>query len=318
MEEMWTEKYRPRTLKEMIDQEGIIERLMEFAKERNMPHCLFAGPAGTGKTAAALALAHDLLGETWMENVLELNASDERGIDVVREIIKDFARTRPLGDAPFKILILDESDAMTSDAQHALRRTMEKYTRTCRFILICNYSSRLIEPIQSRCAVFRFRPLPEEAIRGRLRYIAQNEGIEVSDTALDAILYVAEGDMRRAINILQASASIGNKKIEAEDVYTITGMISPKEVREMLDYALNGKFMEARSRLYDLMIKYGVSGTDIVYQLHRELLKMNIEDDKRMRLIKILGDVDFRIAEGAHEDIQLSLFLAECALVGGE
>ena len=231
--EMWTEKYRPRSLDEMVDQEEIVNRLKSFVKARNVPHCIFAGPPGTGKTTAALCLAHDLYGPGYQEHLMELNASDERGINVVRETVKTFARTRSIGDVPFKILILDEADNMTSDAQQALRRTMERYTETARFILIANYSGRIIEPIQSRCAPFRFTYLPEEHIRKRIEYIAENEGVTLLEDGLKAIIELGGGDLRRTINILQTAASTG-KPVDAETVYSVVGKANPKDVREMM------------------------------------------------------------------------------------
>ena len=181
---LWTEKYRPRKLDEIQDQVEIVSRLKEFVKNGTMPHCLFAGPPGTGKTTAALCLARDLFGTRFQDVFMELNASDERGIDVVRTTVKEFARMASLSAVPFKILVLDEADNMTGDAQHALRRTMEKFTDTCRFILCCNYSGRIIEPIQSRCALFRFTPLPEEKIVGYLGHIAKEEGVKITPQGL--------------------------------------------------------------------------------------------------------------------------------------
>ncbi|RLG68815.1 MAG: replication factor C small subunit, partial [Methanobacteriota archaeon] len=207
--EMWAEKYRPKTLDEIVNQREIVERLKSFVKAKNVPHCIFAGPPGTGKTTAALCLARDLYGNAYREHLMELNASDERGIDVVRETVKTFARVRSIGEVPFKILILDEADNMTADAQQALRRTMERYTETCRFILIANYSGKIIEPIQSRCAPFRFTYLPKAEHDAFLRRIAENESVTLLDDGLEAIFDVCSGDMRKAINTLQAAASLG-------------------------------------------------------------------------------------------------------------
>jgi len=313
--EIWVEKYRPRTLSEIVGQEEVVQRLTGYVQRRNIPHLLFAGPPGTGKTASAIALARDLFGENWRDNFVEMNASDERGIDVVRHKIKEFARTAPIGDAPFKIIFLDEADALTADAQAALRRTMEMYSRICRFILSCNYVSRIIEPIQSRCAVFKFRPVPAEAMRKRLLEICENEGVNITEDGLEALIYVSNGDFRKAINALQGAAAIG-EVVDAEAIYQITATARPEELGKLLETALNGNFMEAREMLNRLMIEYGMAGEDIVSQLFREILSSPLEEKLKVVLIDRLGEVDFRLTEGAHERIQLDAYLAYLSLVG--
>jgi len=282
--EMWAEKYRPKSLTQMVDQENIVERLTSFASSHNVPHCIFAGPPGTGKTTAALCLARDLYGDVYREHLMELNASDERGINVVRETVKTFARIRTLGDIPFKILILDEADNMTGDAQQALRRTMERYTETCRFILIANYSGKIIEPIQSRCAPFRFSYLPHEEQNTHLKYIAEKEGINLLPEGLEAIYDVCRGDLRKAINSLQAAASIG-KPINAETVYSVVGRANPADVHSMIEVSMNGNFIEARKKLREMIIKYGVAGSDIVKQIHTELFRLDAPEDHRRRTL---------------------------------
>ncbi|MCD6537658.1 replication factor C small subunit [Candidatus Bathyarchaeota archaeon] len=314
---MWTEKYRPRSLDEMVDQEEIVNRLKSFVKARNVPHCIFAGPPGTGKTTAALCLAHDLYGPGYQEHLMELNASDERGINVVRETVKTFARTRSIGDVPFKILILDEADNMTSDAQQALRRTMERYTETARFILIANYSGRIIEPIQSRCAPFRFTYLPEEHIRKRIEYIAENEGVVLLEDGLKAIIELGGGDLRRTINILQTAASTG-KPVDAETVYSVVGKANPKDVREMMITALNGDFINARNKLRELLLKYGLAGSDILGQIHSEVFRLNIPERWKVKIIEIIGETDYRLLQGSNEEIQLSALLAKFVEAGEE
>ena len=312
---MWTEKYRPRRLEDIVDHEEIVNRLEGFVAQKDLPHCLFAGPPGTGKTTAALCLAHDLFGEHFQGNFLELNASDARGIDVIRTTVKDFARTMSLGDIPFKILVLDEADALTPEAQQALRRTMERYTRTCRFILIVNYSSKIIEPIQSRCALFRFPRLNREDIIGMLKFISEKEGVKLEDDGIEAILYVSEGDMRKAINTLQAASALG-ESVNADAVYKVTGKARPEEVRQMMELALSGDFIKARERLHELLINYGLSGVDVVRQVHRETFNMEIPEPWKLRIANIVGEIDFRMSEGANEEIQLSALLAQFGLVG--
>jgi replication factor C small subunit len=314
---MWAEKYRPKSLNKIVNQKDIVERLESFVKSRNVPHCIFAGPPGTGKTTAALCLAHDLYGEAYRGNLMELNASDERGINVVRETVKTFARVRTLGEIPFKILILDEADNMTGDAQQALRRTMERYTETCRFILIANYSGKIIEPIQSRCAPFRFSYLPREEQDAHLKYIAENEKVDLTNGGLDAVYDVCGGDLRRAINSLQAAASLG-KPITSETVYSVVGRANPADVHAMIKIAMDGNFIEARKRLRQMILKYGVAGSDIIKQIHRELFRLDIPENWKVKLAEIVGDVDFRLVEGADEEVQLSALLARLAEAGYE
>jgi len=309
---LWTEKYRPKTLDEIVDQEEIVSRLKEFVTRGSMPHSLFAGPPGTGKTTAALCLAHDLFGERFQDVFMELNASDERGIDVVRTTVKEFARMASLSQVPFKILVLDEADNMTNDAQAALRRTMEKYTETCRFILCCNYSGRIIEPIQSRCALFRFTPLPESKIVEHLHNIAKREGLKVTESGLKSVVEVAEGDLRKGINTLQAAASM-SKGITEEAVYQVVGRAKPTDVHEMLTHAMKGDFIKAREELRQLLVKYGLSGSEIVRQIHSEIFRLPVPEKKRISLIEAVGDIDYRLVQGGDEEIQLSALLAKLA-----
>ena len=315
MNEIWIEKYRPRSLKDVVGQKDIVDRLRSYVEVKNLPHLLFAGPAGTGKTTCAVALARELYGETWKGNFNELNASDERGIDVVRGKIKEFARTAPLGGAAFKIIFLDEADALTSDAQAALRRTMERYSRTCRFIFSANYSSKIIDPLQSRCAVFRFRPLLPEDVRKNLQKIAELEMLDIDDAALDALVHVSRGDMRKAFNSLQVAASLG-ERITVDLIYHTTGMARPEEVKELLETALSGDFIAARNRLDEVMINYGLSGEDIIKQIHQMVFDLDIPDADKVRLIDRTGEVEFRMVEGSNERIQLESLLAYLILVG--
>jgi len=310
--EVWTEKYRPKKFEEVVGQEEIVKRVKSLVNSINIPHLLFAGPAGTGKSTLALIVVRELFGASWRENYLELNASDERGIDVVRQKVKDFARTKALGNVPFKVIFLDEADALTREAQQALRRTMENFTGTCRFILSCNYSSRIIEPIQSRCVVFRFKPLEKEEVIERLKIVAKSEKLKIDDKALSAIFYVSLGDMRKGINILQACSALDDT-IDEKTVFSVSARARPEEVKKMVLLAKEGKFKESRDLLYKLMFEYGMSGEDIVGQVYREVV--DLSDDhlpikEKVKLIQIISEINFRVSEGANDRLQIEAMLA--------
>ncbi len=249
---------------------------------------------------------------------MELNASDERGIDIVRNNIKNFARMSSVGGAQFKIIFLDEADALTPDAQAALRRTMERYSQTCRFILSCNYSSRIIVPIQSRCAVYRFRPLGEDSMMQRILEISRAEELDISEDAVKAMIFVSQGDMRKAVNTLQSAAVMG-KKIIPDAIYEITATARPEEIRELINLALDGELLKSIDRLTSMLVEKGLSGEDITAQMHREILGMeNLTDKKKVELLDHIGEIEFRLTEGANERIQLDALIAHLVLSGGK
>jgi len=309
MNDIWIEKYRPSSFDEVVGQDIIVSRVKAMTEQENVPHMLFSGPPGTGKTTIALVIAKTLFGDNWKQNFLETNASSERGIDVVRENIKDFARTKPMGSNIPKIILLDEADALTREAQNALRRTMEQYSENCRFILSANYSSKIIEPIQSRCTIFRFKPLTLDDVKIIIKRISKEEKLKINDEVIELIYGVSEGDLRRVENILQSCAIISNE-ISEKLVNEISLTANPKEIKEVIELALSKDFLKARNKLLDLMLKNGFSGLDIIKQVQRELLNLKIDDSKKLELIDRCGDVEFRLVEGSDDFVQLESFLA--------
>ncbi|RJQ17359.1 replication factor C small subunit [Candidatus Woesearchaeota archaeon] len=311
---IWTEKYRPSTFEEIVGQTEIVKRTKAFVEQRNMPHLLFSGPAGVGKTTLSLVIARQLFKESWKENFLELNASDERGIDVVRVKVKEFARTRAIGDVPFKIIYLDECDALTKEAQQALRRTMENYTHTCRFILSCNYSSKIIDPIQSRCTIFRFKLLTEKEMEKIIETIAKKEQLTIDEKAKKALFVISEGDVRRVENILQSSAA-SNQNITEDTIYSIASMARPKEIVQVLEFAMKRDFKNAKDLLLKTMLEHGLSGSDVIKQIQKEIWQLKAEDKKKLEMVKECGEIEFRMVEGSDEFIQLEALLAKfCVL----
>lgn len=313
--EIWTEKFRPKTFSDVVGQNEIIKRVGSLTNSLNIPHLLFAGPAGTGKSTLALIVVKELFKDNWKENYLELNASDERGINVVREKVKDFARTKSIGNVPFKIIFLDEADALTPEAQQALRRTMENYSGTCRFILSCNYSSKIIDPIQSRCAIFRFKLLEKKDIEQIIRRIADRENLTINPEAIEILYEGSEGDCRRCINILQSTAPI-SPVITPELISTIIANTKPKDIKVVLDYALSGDFEKSREKLLDVMLKQSVSGQDVIKSIQKEIWTLPIEPEIKVKLTEKTGETEFRITEGSDPFIQLQALLASFVLAG--
>lgn len=315
MTEIWTEKYRPSEFSELVGQDAITKRVESLTDSMNIPHFLFAGPAGTGKSTLALITVKKLYGNNWRENYLELNASDERGINVVREKVKNFARTKSLGNVSFKVIFLDEADALTPEAQQALRRTMENYSATCRFILSCNYSSKIIDPIQSRCVIFRFKLLEKKDIEKVILRIAQIEKLEVSPDAIEVLYEGSEGDCRRCINLIQSIASI-TPSITREMVSTIISNAKPKDIKVVLDYALSGDFQNSKNKLLDIMLKESISGQDVIKAIQKEIWNLSVEPEIKVKLTEKTGEIEFRIVEGSDPFIQLESLLASFVLAG--
>ena len=307
---MWVEKYRPTKLSEIVNQTEIIGSLEALIKDpTDMPHLMFSGSAGVGKTTTALCLSRQILGEYAKDYTLELNASDERGIEMVRQKVKKFSRFAGMVDVPFKIIILDEADEMTSAAQTALRRIIEDTAKFCRFILIANNVSKIIEPIQSRCATFKFTSVSEEDVIIRLEEIAKKEKVKTDKKGLKEIYEYTEGDLRHAINLMQATASLGG--ITEENVKASAGLTKTSDVDKVLKIALSGKVAEAREKMIELIKVYGMSESDFLKYLNSAVFKS--KHDKLSDILQVIAKYDYRILVGANSEIQLSAMLAELA-----
>lgn len=311
------EKYRPKKLDEIIGQEEIVKRLKQYVISKNMPHLLLSGTAGVGKTSSSIALAKELYGIEWSSNFMEINASDDRGIDVIRHRVKDYAAVSSIGNVPFKIIFLDEADALTKDAQGALRRTIEKFTSSCRFILSCNYSSKIIEPIQSRTAVYRFKRIQPNAIIERCKYIANKENIKIESEALEAIAYISEGDCRRAVQILDTSRLTSeNNIITVKDIYQVSSYIEPKLITDIIKKALSREFFSSLTLIENLIME-GLSADDILKQLMSRAMELNVPDKRIIvELVDIIGEADWRISEGANEIICFKQMIAKMVKLG--
>ena len=306
---MWVEKYRPQNLSEIVNQKDVKGSLSGLMKNQSeMPHLLFSGSAGVGKTTTAICISREILGDVWKDYTLELNASDERGINMVRERVKKFSRFAGLGSQiPFKIIILDEADEMTSDAQTALRRIIEDTAKFCRFILIANNISKIIDPIQSRCAVFKFTRINENEIIEQLKIISEKEKIKADEKGLKEITNYAGGDMRHAINLLQAVASAGN--ITQANVKSSAGLTKTTDVSDVLKLAVSGKIQDARNKMIELIKVYGMSESDFLKYINQSLFEQKSENLEEMS--QIIAKYDYRVLSGANSEIQLSAMLAE-------
>jgi len=312
MQSVWTEKYRPSTFEQVKGQKRILERIQAMVNQKNLQNMLFCGPAGVGKSTLAVVIARELFGENWKFNFHELNASDARGIDVVRNDIKQFARTKAIGTELPKIIFLDECDALTKEAQQALRRTMENYSKTVRFVLSCNFFSKILDPIKSRCTIFKFKPLEKEDVEKVVFNLAEKEGLNVSKETIDALYDVCEGDARRIVNILQSCAMM-DKNISTEHVFEFMAMAKPEEIKSFLIKAINKDFINAKKEMQKVMIQHSLSGMDLIKQIQKEIWSLEIDDNLKIKLIDKCGEIEFRMVEGSDEFIQLEALLANFA-----
>lgn len=311
----WVEKYRPSGLDEVSHHQDIIQTLRHFVLEGKLPHLLFYGPPGTGKTSTALALAKEIFGSkknTTGGNVLELNASDERGIDVVREQIKSFASSKTLfGAHKFKLIILDECDAMTSIAQNALRRVMERWVKNVRFILICNYVNQIIPPLQSRCTRFRFSPLPRSSMEGRIFEILKLEGVRTfpdPTPLIDSVIKISNGDMRRVLNVLQAAAAARQSlttPLSEDLIYSVTATPHPSELDSLFSLLMESKsYVTSLEAVRSLQVDKGLALSDLLTAMVERICMIDLSGGKRIALTKKLSDIEYRLSLGSNEKIQ--------------
>lgn len=317
----WVEKYRPKKLEDVAAQEHAVTVLKRTLQTANLPHMLFYGPPGTGKTSTILALTKELYGPELMKSrVLELNASDERGISIVREKVKNFARlmvSKPSAEdlekypcPPYKIIILDEADSMTADAQSALRRTMETYSGVTRFCLICNYVTRIIDPLASRCSKFRFKALDSSNALSRLQYISQEESLKYEEGILERILDISQGDLRKAITLLQSAAKVVQQNDNADaitltHVNELSGTIHDKVLQDLIS-VIESKDFNSIMRTVQDFVNQGWSAASALTQLHDYYIKNDhLDTDFKNKVSWLLFDSDSKLTSGANEHLQL-------------
>lgn len=306
---LWVDKYRPNSFEDIIGQKESVEKLKAMVKKGDTQHMILSGPPGVGKTASAIVMAKEVFGNVWTQNFMELNASDDRKLSIIQGKVKEFARSRPI-DAPFKMILFDEADSLTQEAQQALRRMMEEYSATCRFIFSVNYQSNIIEPLQSRCAILRFQPLSREDIFALIDKLAKNEGLTVDKEAKDALEYVSKGDMRALTNLLQSLSNI-SKEITGQEVYANAGMIDTSKIKQGLKLAIEGDYIKAR-QIFETILDTGVNMKELIREIFEILTNTSdlLEPKTKSYAIEKLAEIDYRIVEGATPYIQFQSFLA--------
>lgn len=311
----WIEKYRPQTFEDIVGNEDTIKRLSIFSQQGNVPNIIIAGPPGVGKTTTILCLAKILLGSSFKDAVLELNASNDRGIDVVRNKVKMFAQQKvTLPPGRHKIIILDEVDSMTEGAQQALRRTMEIYSNTTRFALACNYSEKVIEAIQSRCAILRYSKLTDAQVLARSIQICRNENVEYSEDGLEAIVFTAQGDMRQALNNLQSTCN-GFGFVNAENVFKVCDEPHPLLIKDMLLECTKGEIRKAYKIMAHLW-SLGYAAEDIIKNVFKVCKNLDVDEQLKLSYIKEIGITHMKIVDGLTTLVQMSGLLARLCMIG--
>ncbi|TFK39827.1 P-loop containing nucleoside triphosphate hydrolase protein [Crucibulum laeve] len=304
----WVEKYRPVTLEDVVSHKDITSTIEKFIEKNRLPHLLFYGPPGTGKTSTILAVARRIYGSEYRKMILELNASDERGIDVVREQIKQFAETRTLFSKGFKLIVLDEADMMTQQAQAALRRVIEQYTKNVRFCIICNYVNKITPAIQSRCTRFRFSPLPIPEVEKRLNSVVEAENVNLTDDGKKALLKLSKGDMRRALNVLQACQAAYDIIGETE-IYNCTGNPHPSDIEAIVNSMLSDEFTTSYNMISKLKTERGLALQDLLTGAYDYMETIEMKPHARIYLLDHLATTEHRLSTGGSEKIQLTALL---------
>ena len=304
----WIEKYRPDNLNDVLSHNHITTTFKKLIKNNKFPHCIFFGQSGTGKTSTIISCAKEIYGSKYKNMVLELNGSDDRGIGVIREKIKKFSEYDKLFCSGIKLVVLDEIDSMTYDAQFALRRVIENYTATTRFCLICNYIYKIIPALQSRCFTFRFSHLDDKSIKNKLINIAKKEKIKIKEDAIDAIINISDGDMRKAINTLQ-SLSLTIKTITEKSVYKYTGSLTDKIIDKILNILINDNFKEVYIKIKKIIKNNNLCFIDLIKNINKFIDKLNLNNNQLTEFIKDMAELEYNLYNDGTEDIQIAALI---------